>query len=226
MKTCCCTGHRPKGFPFAYGKDIKKHKEYLNALEEKIKLVITEYGVTSFVSGMALGVDLDFAEIVLKLRNDYPLSLECAIPCPNQTLKWADKDIIRYNKILERADCVTLVSDSYTSDCMLIRNRYMVDKSDIVIAVFNGIETGGTWYTINYAEKKDKQIEVIDLREVKGNCKNSGKKKIIKAIIITLTVIAVYVGITFTEAYFISKAKNKDMWEFIKDTWEWYKTCF
>lgn len=95
MKTCCCTGHRPKGFPFAYGKDIKKHKEYLNALEEKIKLVITEYGVTSFVSGMALGVDLDFAEIVLKLRNDYPLSLECAIPCPNQTLKWADKDIIR-----------------------------------------------------------------------------------------------------------------------------------
>ncbi len=39
----------------------------------------------------------------------------------------------------------------------------MVDKSELVIAEFNGIEKGGTWYTINYAKKTNTAIELIDL---------------------------------------------------------------
>lgn len=165
MKTCCCTGHRPKGFPFKYGTDLKKYNEYLKALEQKIKFAITSCGITNFVSGMALGADLDFAEIVLYLRDTehYPITLECAIPCPDQTLKWNDNDKLRYESILNRADEVSLVSERYTPECMLYRNRYMVDKSELVIAVFNGIEKGGTWYTINYAKKKNKQVDILDL---------------------------------------------------------------
>ena len=163
MLTCCCTGHRPNGFPFKYGIDTKKHNAYFQALEEKTELAIIKYGTTSFISGMAIGVDLDFAEIVLKLRNKYPIKLECAIPCPNQTLKWNDKDRLRYESIINSADKVNLISDRYTSDCMLKRNRYMVDKSELIIAVFNGIEHGGTWYTINYARETNTTIELIDL---------------------------------------------------------------
>ncbi|MDE5721632.1 MAG: DUF1273 domain-containing protein [Clostridia bacterium] len=162
-KNCCCTGHRPKGFPFNYGKDVKKHKAYLKALEAKIKLAITEYKITNFISGMAIGVDMDFAETVLKLRNKYPVTLECALPCPNQILKWNNADKLRYESILELADTVNLVSEKYTPECMLDRNRYMVDKSELVIAVFNGIEKGGTWHTINYAKKENKIIELIEL---------------------------------------------------------------
>lgn len=168
MKTCCCTGHRPKGFPFKYGTDLKKHNEYLNALEEKIKLAITDYGVTNFISGMALGVDLDFAEIVLYLRDTehYPITLECAIPDVNQALKWSGKDKLRYTSLLERADEKHYISGRNAADSMLKRNRYMVDTSEIVIAIFNGIEKGGTWYTINYAKKQNKRIEIIDLNKV------------------------------------------------------------
>ena len=115
---------------------------------------------------MAIGVDLDFAEIVLKLRNKYPITLECAIPCPNQTLKWNSADKLRYDSILECADEVNLISERYTPECMLKRNRYMVDKSELVIAVFNGVEKGGTWYTLNYAEKENKNIEIIDLCKI------------------------------------------------------------
>lgn len=166
-KICCCTGHRPKGFPFQYGVDKQKHNAYLKALKEKIKLAITGYGITNFISGMAVGADLDFAETVLKLRNKYPVTLECAIPCPNQTLKWNNKDKLRYEKILKRADEVNLVSERYTPECMLKRNRYMVNKSELVIAVFNGIEKGGTWYTISYAKKENKVILLLNL--CKGN---------------------------------------------------------
>lgn len=166
-QTCCCTGHRPKGFPYRYGFDEPKHKIYLKMLEEKIKIAITEYGATNFISGMAIGVDMDFAEIVLRLRNTYPITLECAIPCPNQTLKWNDNDNLRYETILKRADNVNIISERYTPECMLKRNRYMVDKSEVVIAVFNGVEKGGTWYTIKYAKNKNKIIEMIDLCEIK-----------------------------------------------------------
>ena len=68
-KNCCCTGHRPKGFPFKYGVDKQKHYSYQKTLAEKTELAITEYGITNFISGMAVGVDLDFAETVLNLRN-------------------------------------------------------------------------------------------------------------------------------------------------------------
>lgn len=165
-KTCCCTGHRPKGFPFRYGVDVQKHNAYLQALEQKIRLAIIEYGITNFISGMALGADLDFAEVVLKLKNKYPVTLECAIPCPNQTLKWTREDKLRYESILERADKISLISKRYSPDCMLKRNRYMVDKSDLVIAVFNGTESGGTWYTIHYAKNQNKHMEIIDLCKI------------------------------------------------------------
>ena len=163
VKTCCCTGHRPKGFPFKYGIDKQRHNAYLLMLEEKIKLAIAEYGITNFISGMAIGVDLDFAEVVLNLRNKYPITLECAIPCPNQTLKWNTADIVRFESILKRADKINIISDRYTPECMLKRNRYMVDKSELVIAVFNGVEQGGTWYTINYAKSKNIVIEFVYL---------------------------------------------------------------
>lgn len=170
-KNCCCTGHRPKGFPFNYRIDKQKHKSYLQKLEEKIKLAITGYRITNFISGMAIGADMDFAETVLKLRDRYPITLECAIPCPNQNLKWNGKDKLRYESILKRADKVNFISERYTTESMLKRNRHMVDKSELVIAVFNGIEKGGTWYTIKYAKSKNIIIEIIDL------CKGNKRKK-------------------------------------------------
>lgn len=162
---CCCTGHRPQKFPFQYGGNNQQFSAYLQELKNTIEKAVTKSNVTHFISGMALGVDLDFAEFVLNFRDTkYPeITLECAIPCLNQTTKWNECEKLRYNEILRRADTVTLVSEQYDRDCMLRRNRYIVDKSQMIIAVFNGIEQGGTWYTIKYARKKNLTIEIINL---------------------------------------------------------------
>ena len=137
----------------------------MQALTQKIVHAITELGITHFISGMALGVDLDFAKIVLSLRDNvyHTITLECDVPCPNQTLKWSSADKLKYESILKRADKINIIEERHSPDCMLKRNRYMVDNSQLVIAVFNGIEHGGTWYTIKYARKTNTAIELIDL---------------------------------------------------------------
>ena len=165
MKICCCTGHRPNGFPFDYLKDEEKRNAYLTALQSKIVFAV-EQGATQFISGMSLGVDLDFAEIILKLKAKFPITLECAMPYPDYFVRWSFEDEKRNYEILKSADKVTLVSDRYFNGCLFKSNRYMVDKSDLVIAVFNGEKKGGTFYTLSYAEKQGKHIQIIDLREL------------------------------------------------------------
>ncbi|MGN1099694.1 MAG: DUF1273 domain-containing protein, partial [Christensenellales bacterium] len=66
-------------------------------------------------------------------------------------------------RLLSVADKVTYVSDRYTLSCMQKRNEYMVDESDMLLAVWNGIEKGGTFNTVAYARKKGIGIEIIDL---------------------------------------------------------------
>ena len=79
MKTCAFTGHRPKGLGYP------ESDERCAALKEKLRSLIVklieEEGVTHFISGMAQGVDMYTAEIVLELKKQYPqITLECAIP--------------------------------------------------------------------------------------------------------------------------------------------------
>ena len=168
MKTCCLTGHCPKGFPWDYAdKKCMEHKSYLALLREKVVDLISE-GYTHFISGGALGADSDFAEIVIDLRKSaYPdITLEIAVPCPNQDLKWRSEDKRRYKKICRAADSVNVISEKYTNFCMQKRNEYMVDQSDFVIVVWNGETQGGTYRTFQYTQRKKKAFIVINLQDL------------------------------------------------------------
>ena len=136
----------------------------MNALLEKI---ITKDGYDYFISGGAIGVDTDFAEMVLHFKKLYPhITLEIAVPCENQDLKWNDTDKAKYQKILKCADVVTVLSKKYNRFCMQKRNQYMVDKSDFAIAFWNpDTKKGGTYGTIKYIERKHKDYELICLDE-------------------------------------------------------------
>ena len=166
-KTCCVTGHRPSGFPWIYGKENQSQATYKKILCEIIDWYISENDVTDFISGMALGADMDFAATVLLLREKYPyIRLHCAIPCRDQTRLWKEPYISLYNNLLRQADSSVVLSESYTRTCMLERNRYMVDKSDYVFAIWNGERKGGTWYTMEYAKKLKRPVEVLRLDEL------------------------------------------------------------
>ena len=95
-------------------------------------------------------------------REELPgITLEAASPCPSQSDSWTLAQRQRYQDILDRCDVEALVQREYTRDCMLRRNRYMVERSDFVLAVYDGMERGGTMYTLNYAKSRGLETVVI-----------------------------------------------------------------
>lgn len=161
MKVVCITGHRPKNLPWGYNRTGENYKKYLDTLSAHV-LFFVQAGFVRFISGMAQGADMDFAETVLLLKQkNSKIFLECALPCLNQTKMWSKSETDRYNSIITKADKVTYISESYSANCMMMRNKYMVDMSNVVIAVWNGEMRGGTWNTIEYARGKMKPIDLI-----------------------------------------------------------------
>lgn len=131
-------------------------------MRDQIVALIENEGVTHFITGMALGVDMYAAEIVLDLKSKYPrITLESAIPCKTQAIKWSVASRERYYNIAAKCDKETMLQREYTSDCMDKRNRYMVDHADYILAVWNGCPSG-TGNTVRYAHQKSKTIIVIN----------------------------------------------------------------
>lgn len=103
-----------------------------------------------------------FAITIIRLKEKYPeLLLECAIPCNNHPSQWNEKDKKLYHHILKLSNKVTYVSsEEYKPYLMQKRNEYMVDKCDILLAIWDG-SFGGTKNCVEYAKKLNKKIIII-----------------------------------------------------------------
>ena len=100
---------------------------------------------------------------VLSLREKNPaIKLHCILPCTAQAEKWSASSRELYRSILERADSVVYVSRDYHKNCMLERNRFMVEHASALLAVYNGVRRSGTGATVNYARQMGREIIVID----------------------------------------------------------------
>ena len=161
--TCCFTGHRPDKLPWG----TREEDPRCVALKGRISAALEEEyaaGVRHFISGMARGADLYFAEAVLELRERHPdVTLECARPCESQADRGPAGERERYQGILERCDYETLVQHHYDRFCMMRRNRYMVDRSGRSLAVYDGVPKGGTAQTLAYALRKGLHVTILEL---------------------------------------------------------------
>lgn len=116
-RTCAFTGHRPQNLPFRFNESDKRCIALKKQLRKLIVQLIEQHNVTHFISGMAIGVDMYAAEIVLDLNAEYPhITLEAAIPCETQTAKWSGPLRDRYFKIVEQCDKKTMLQNQYTPD--------------------------------------------------------------------------------------------------------------
>lgn len=159
--TCCFSGHRAQSLPWKFNEASPRCQIMKEKLKEEIIKAIKR-GYVNFICGMALGFDVICAETVIELKKEYPeIKIIGALPCRTQDKLWQEKDKKRYREILEKLDKIRCIYDEYIgAECMLERNRYMVNNSSLLIALFNG-KPGGTKSTIEYAKKQNLRIIVI-----------------------------------------------------------------
>ena len=105
-----------------------------------------------------MGMDMFAAETVLELKKKYPeILLEMVSPFDAQAAKWPPEYQWRHNALFRSADIVTVTGHVYTKSCMFVRNRYMVENADLLLAAYDG-QPGGTQRTIQYAKQMGIQV--------------------------------------------------------------------
>lgn len=163
-ETCCFTGHRPDKLPWGADEEDPRCRRLKKKLRERLEAAYGR-GMRHFICGMARGTDLYFGEAVLELKNAHPeVTLEAAIPCESQPEGWPEDEKKRYRALLDRCDFETMVQRRFDRNCMMRRNRYMVDRSALVLSVFDGV-AGGTRNTLAYAMGQQVPVDLIPLGE-------------------------------------------------------------
>ena len=163
LKSAAFTGYRPKKLPF--GNDFN----HPDALRLRANLR-TEYerlirrGFRQFLTGGALGCDLMAAEVILELKEEYGKKARImhvlCMPCYDYTAKWSDQDKERLEKIKQNSVFFYVSDSPYYKGCMQKRNRYMVDTSRVLLAVYDG-QSGGTRNTVEYARSRNRKLVII-----------------------------------------------------------------
>ena len=162
-RACCFTGHRPDKLPWGAQERDPRCLELKERLDQALERAC-QAGFRRYLCGMARGADLYFAEAVLDLRQRCPgVVLECVRPCESQADSWPAEEHLRYQEILDQCNYETLVQQRYDRFCMMRRNRYMVDRSERIIAVYNGVPKGGTAQTLLYAMRKGLETDILEL---------------------------------------------------------------
>ena len=153
LTTVCFTGHRPEHFELT--------ERQAKAILRPAIYAAVRKGATNFISGMQRGIDLWAADIVLELKKTNPkIKLYAAVPFHGKifTSKWQQADKKHYATVLSQADGVHYCAKQFDIAAYETRNRFMIDRADLVIACWNGKESGGTYNAVKYTESQKKSF--------------------------------------------------------------------
>jgi len=158
----CFTGYRPGKLSFGYDDASPAYTALAAAISREIELLVGG-GMRIFYCGMAQGSDMLCAEALFALRESRgwaDVTLRAVLPCAGQWRGWPDDARRRAADLLRGCGSVTLLQREYTPDCMQRRNRYMIDRSAALLAIYDG-KPGGTANTVNYAISKGRGVVII-----------------------------------------------------------------
>lgn len=151
MKTSCCiVGHR----------DVEKDyllKEVMPTLENSLANVVKE-GYNTFYVAFSSAVNILTAGKIIELREENPeLCLFAVFPYPNKI-----KDLTKAeSETLHKANSVLFSGEKYNRRSYINVNRYIIEKTRKLIALYDGRNRGSTFEAIRYASLLRKDIELI-----------------------------------------------------------------
>ena len=149
MKTAFITGHRRINSPVVR-----------QGIEQLTNLAI-ERGISTFLTGMALGTD----QLAAEVWSSRHLPWKAILPCQDQFLLWPEASQQNYRNLLTKAEEVKVLYPKYERGVMQARNQFMVKNSQLGLAVWNnGCQqgSGGTFLTIQMARKASKPLIIFN----------------------------------------------------------------
>jgi uncharacterized phage-like protein YoqJ len=154
------TGHRPNklGFEWDGVGPIS------DALRNELRIIIEKYNPERILSGMALGVDMLWAEVGIAMD----VTVVACIPCRDQEKIWRPNSQSRYHVILNHPNVTQVLVSTlpYHPDLMSEQNRWMVDHSNMLVSVWDG-SPGGTANCVQYAEQVKRPILPVDIKKIR-----------------------------------------------------------
>ncbi|MCM1299994.1 MAG: DUF1273 domain-containing protein [Firmicutes bacterium] len=154
------TGYRSHKLPFGHDLNHPSAISLRNALYKESRSLIENHGFRCFLTGGAEGSDLMMAEVVLELKREFRhLGIQhcLCLPCRNHDKRWRQEDKDRLAAIAKKSHVFYITEGEYCDGCMQKRNRYMVNTSCVLLAVYDG-KKGGTKSTVEYARKCGRKI--------------------------------------------------------------------
>jgi len=149
------TGHRPPRLGLGY--DPASNKLLTDFAVQELRKQSEAHNIIEVVSGFAQGWDQAIAHAAVILG----LPLVAAIPFEGQESKWPPAGQERYHALLKRAKLVHVVAKEYSNKAFLLRDKWMVDRCSVLLALWDGGPDGGTAHTVKYAE--DDGCEVVNV---------------------------------------------------------------
>ena len=102
---------------------------------------------------MAVGFDIEAAEAVLALREEFVgVRIVAIVPFEGMQRGFSEEWRRRFEHIVAEADEVITLAPKYSVEVYAVRNNFLVDNSSAIIAYFDGSK-GGTAYTVRRAVK-------------------------------------------------------------------------
>ena len=163
--TISLTGHRP---PRLAGYNL--HQDYYRRLHVRLRDILVGYlqevDHLECHSGMALGADTIWAQVIQDVKEDYPgrITFVADIPDNAQASRWPRSAQETWKELVKKADRI----QTYDQDPHLPypaklnkRNIGMIQACDKLIAIYDGQANGGTANAVRDAKKADKFVIYI-----------------------------------------------------------------
>ena len=147
----CVTGHRPSKLGGYHNFNFDSLVKFA---EDHITQLTKEHNITHWYIGMALGWDMACAQACVNLSIPY---VAC-VPFAGYTDNWRSADEQLWMRLCRQAKSVIFTSDpGFTVTKLMIRNRYMVNRSKLVLALHDGSD-GGTGKCVKHAHSVGKTV--------------------------------------------------------------------
>ena len=158
-----CTGRRPPRLG-GYRTPNPTEQWVRKTLHQTLDILKDRDPSLAAFCGMAQGTDMIFAEECLSLL----IPFTAAIPFDGQEDVWPQPARDRYQSLLSAAAQVVVVDKlkeyavTNIKAKYILRNKWMLDNADLVLAVWDGSPDGGTANVVKEATKRGMKLVILD----------------------------------------------------------------